>query len=235
MIPKLTAALPAAALLALPGCDVSFNVGNNSSATSGSQSEAPAPTTRRFVNSMQHARSEVLRRHYVDFSFDYPAGWSMTAQPTDGSAVNYVRVAAPPIDGYEPFAVHVGYAYGTGDAASDRASMERALPQIAEDFGRSMPDYRIVAMGPEQVGGQPTLGWRFTATGPGVKGGAPAQIYGRGDILLPPGATRGVTLVSMASSRTEEVRDAGQVGETGTLQAILDSFALGAAQPNPDK
>lgn len=208
----------------LISCDASFSIGNNSSA--GRDEGASAPATRRFVNSMQHARSDALRRHYVDFSFDYPSNWAMTAQPTDGSAQNYVRVAAPPVDGYEPFAFHVGHAWGTGDAARDRQSMEAGLPDFAQRFGASFQDYRVQSTGVDNVGDQEVMTWRFTATGPAIKGGAPAQIFGRGDILLPPGATRGVILIALATSRTDEVRSAADVGESGTLRAIYDSFRL---------
>ena len=75
-----------------------------------------------------------LRDAYVDFSFDYPARWSQTPQPIDGTAQNYVRVAAPMVNGYEPEAFLVGYAAGTGNAARDRAS----LPTGTLDSGRPL-------------------------------------------------------------------------------------------------
>ena len=221
-----------AASLALGACNMSFSVGNNSSAGSdANESEAATPATRRFVNSLQHARSDALRRHYVDFSFEYPSGWSMTPQPTDGTAQNYVRVAAPLADGYEPFAFHVGYAFGTGNAEADRRAMEAGLPQMAQRLGANFQNYQVVGMGPDEVGGVESLTWRFTATGPAIKNGAPAQIYGRGDIVLPPGASRGVVLISLTTSRTNEVDSPGEVGEIGTLRAVYDSFRLQPGQP----
>lgn len=222
-------ALLALAASCLAGCEVSFSTGNVSvGGVKGNVSTTARETTRRFVNSRDNARSAALQQYYVDFGFDYPSHWLITPQPTDGSAQNFVRVQAPFIDGYEPFAVHVGYAYGSGDAAADRRDLESGLPQFAEQFGRNFQNYRVVSVGTDQVAGQETLNWRFTATAPGMNGGAPAQIFGRGDVLLPPGATRGVSIISLATSRTNEVARAEDVGESGTLAALLDSFRLGA-------
>lgn len=221
--------MAAAALLAvLPACEVSVgSLDNDSGNSSGEIVGTAAPATARFVNSRENARSPGLERNYVDFSFDYPAHWAITPQPTDGSASNYVRVAAPLIDGYEPFAFHVGHAYGTGNAESDRRDLDQALPQIAQQFGASLQNYQITALGRGRVGSYDSWNWRFSATAPGISGGAPAQVYGRGDVILPPGATRGVLLLTLATSRTNEVASPADVGEAGTMKAVFDSFRLG--------
>ena len=228
----------AAMAAALSACEVSFNGGNNSSAgdsaTGNAAGGAPfsastRPAASRFVNSRENARSDALRQHYVDFSFDYPAHWVVTPQPADGSASNYVRVAAPLIDGYEPFAFHVGHAYGTGNAESDRRDLDRALPQIARQFGSTLPNYQITSMGADRVGGYDSWNWRFSASAPAVGAGRPAQVYGRGDIILPPGATKGVLLLTLVTDRTNEVTSPAQVGQSGTVKAIFDSFRLGSS------
>ena len=222
--------LAAAAIAAcglLSACDVSFNVGGNDTNTAAA---AAQPATKRFVNSRDKATSDALRQHYVDFSFDYPGNWRETPEPTDGSAENYVRVAAPANHGYVPYAFHVGYAFASGNAAEDAAAFERALPDIARDFGRTFENYRVVSTGPEQVGRHATHGWRFTATGPAQNGEPAAQIFGRGDIIVPPGATRGVLVVSVATDRAEGMTGADQVGESGPLKAIFDSFELAGAE-----
>lgn len=212
-------------LAMLAGCNVS--IGNNQAAGNDS---AAAPATTHFVNSRANARSTQLRDHYADFSFDYPARWSVTPQPTDGSARNYVRVVAPMVMGYEPYAVMVGFAYGTGDAARDRASIEGGTLDLAGRFGASFEEYRIVSAGPARVGPYESYGWRFTASAPGLREGEPrVQIYGRGDIVLPPGATKGITLVTLATSRAEDVRGPAEVGEAGVLKTVLDSFRIGAS------
>jgi hypothetical protein len=186
-----------------------------------------------FVNSPDNARSLALRDFYVDFSFDYPARWSVTPQPLDGTAQNYVRVAAPMVNGYEPYAFLVGYASGTGNAGSDRASLPTATLDLAGRFGAGLQEYRIVSSGPGRIAGYDSYGWRFTASGPGVQGEGRVQIYGRGDLILPPGASRGVVLVTLATSRAGDVHGAAEVGERGALKAILDSFRLARSTPMP--
>ncbi len=221
----------AALLAALAACEFSIG-GDGNGSTNGSVpagGSAGAPMTTRFVNSPENARSDPLRQNYVDFSFEYPSNWTVTPQPTDGSARNFVRVAAPFIDGYEPFAFHVGYAYGSGNAETDRRDLEQALPQIAQQFGTTMPEYRITSIGGDRVGEYDSFNWRFSASAPGINGGAPARIWGRGDIILPPGATRGVLILSLVTDRTNEVDDPSDVGESGTLKAVYDSFRLGSS------
>jgi hypothetical protein len=197
------------------------------------QNEAAASGTTHFVNSPDNARSMALRDAYVDFSFDYPARWSVTPQPIDGTAQNYVRVAAPLVNGYEPYAFLVGFASGTGNGARDRASLPGATRDLATRFGAGLQNYQIVATGPGRISGFDSYGWRFTATGPGAEGEPPVQIYGRGDLILPPGAARGVVLVSLATSRAGDVHGAAEVGEGGPLKAILDSFHLVASNAAP--
>jgi hypothetical protein len=211
-------------LAMLAACN-SGNEQNGSAASSG---------IAHFANSPEQARSMALRDAYVDFSFDYPARWSQTPQPIDGTAQNYVRVAAPMVNGFEPEAFLVGYASGTGNAGADRASLPTAALALAGQFGASLQDYRIVSSGPGRIAGYDSYGWRFTASAPGVGGEPRVQIYGRGDLILPPGASRGVTLVALATSRAGDVHSAAEVGERGTLKAILDSFRLAAsAAPAP--
>jgi len=220
--------IAAALLAALGGCEAS--VGNRAdSGSNASENQAAAPATVRFVNSRQNALSDNLRRFYIDFSFDYPPSWAVTPPRTDGTERNFVRVAAPPIDGYEPFSFHVGFATGSGDAETDRRDIGQALPQVAERFGSTLENYRVASTGRARVGAYDSWNWRFSATAPGLEGGPPARINGRGDILLPPGERRGVLIITLVTDRTEEVRTPADVGEVGTLKAVYDSFRLGAA------
>ena len=130
-------ALLTVAAICLGGCEVSFSADNVSvGQVKGNVSTSAPATTRTFVNSRDTARSAPLQQYYVDFSFDYPNHWTITPQPNDGSAQNFVRVAAPLLDGYEPFAVHVGYAYGSGDATADLAMTRTCPPSATRDRTR---------------------------------------------------------------------------------------------------
>lgn len=228
----------AAALAGMLGaCEVNVGSGGNDNEASnevglrgsiGSSGASSSQATSRFVNSRENARSPNLQRNYVDFSFDYPSNWAITPQPTDGTASNYVRVAAPAVDNYEPYAFHVGQAYGSGDAAADRRDLEQALPQIAAQFGSTLQNYQVTSMGPARFGNYDSWGWRFSASAPSLGGSAPAQVYGRGDIILPPGQTKGVLILTLVTDRAGDVTSPDQVGESGPLRAVFDSFQLGA-------
>ena len=224
---------------ALAGCNFSVGTDPDESGDEGGilgriesgavNGAAPAQAMTRFVNSRANATSPGLQQHYVDFSFDYPSSWAVTPQRGDGTDSNYVRVAAPPVDNYEPYAFHVGHAYGSGNAESDRRDIEASLPQIARQFGSSLPNYQIASIGRDQVGSNESWNWRFSASAPSLGGSAPAQVYGRGDIILPPGATRGALLITLVTDRAGDVTNPTQVGEAGPVKAVLDSFTLGSS------
>lgn len=219
---------------ALSACDASFSIGNGSNRSAGGNEAAPAapPATRHFVNARANAASEELRRNYVDFSFDYPGLWQVTPQRTDGTASNFVRVAAPENHGYTPYAFHVGWAAGSGDPAEDEATFTRLLPEFARDFGRSMQDYRIVSTGRDRIGRYESYGWRFTAAGPAQRGEPGARIYGRGDIVVPPGQSRGVMIVTLATDRSPDIRRADDIAANASIRAVFESFRLGADAPD---
>ena len=181
-----------------------------------------------FVNTRQNALSVNLRRFYVDFSFDYPSDWIVTQPRTDGTERNFVRVVAPPAEGFEPVAVHVGLATGSGDAERDRRDIERALPSVAEQFGSSMDGYRVASVGRDRVGPYESWNWRFSAAGPAV-GRRPTRMNGRGDIILPPGADRGVLIISLLTGPAGEIPTPDAVGGTGALKGVYDSFRLGGS------
>lgn len=227
---KLVVAAAMAASLA--ACEFSASTGSNEdsgeSGVSGRiEGNGAGQAMARFVNGRENARSPGLQQHYVDFSFEYPSNWTVTPQPTDGTASNYVRVAAPAVDSYEPYAFHVGHAYGSGNAEADARDLDQALPQIAQQFGSTLQDYQVTSMGRDRVGGYDSWSWRFSATGPSLGASAPAQVYGRGDILLPPGQAKGVLILTLVTDRAGEVTSPTQVGQAGPIRAVFDSFQLG--------
>ena len=219
----------AALLAVLGGCGGADGNAADAESNAANQVSSPLPSTVHFVNSPANALSEGLRRFYVDFAFDYPSSWAVTPPRTDGSERNFVRVAAPAIDGYEPFSFLVGSASGSGDPDRDRRDIERALPAIARGYGAGLENYRVASTGRARVGPYESWNWRFSGTSPGVEGGRPAQIVGRGDIVLPPGASRGVLIVSFVTDRAGETAGPDQVGESGALKAVYNSFRLGSA------
>ena len=214
-------------LAALGGCDANGNgVGDDRA------SEPALPAMNRFVNSRANARSEALQLHYVDFSFEYPADWQMAKQTPGDQARNYVNlIAAAPPGRRVPYAINFGHAFGTGNAESDRVGMAQALPAIAQRFGQGWTDYRITSTGEGRVGRYPSYNWRFSAR---TSDAGAVPVYGRGDIVLPAGSTRGLLIVSLATGASE-VRSPIEVGESGPIKAIHDSLELATVPPAPEE
>jgi hypothetical protein len=184
----------------------------------------PSDGLARFVNTPANARTQELRERYVDFSFDYPASWEVTPQPPN-SGRNFARVAAPLVRGAEPFAFHIGSATGTGNPAVDRVMAEQLVAEISPGYASLVNDYTITSTGPQRVGRYDSYGWMFT--GNAEVEGERVQVFGRGDVIVPPGQTKGVTLITLATSRTDEVKSIEDLGEVGTLRALFDSFRIG--------
>lgn len=227
---KIGLAAGVAAFLTLCGCEVSIgNMADAGGADNAASNQAAPAARTAFVNSRAKAVSPELQENYIDFSFSYPSTWGVTPQRSDGTERNFVRVAAPLDRGYEPFAVHVGYVGGSGNTEGDRQAMIEGTPGFAQQFGSNFSNYQVVSVGPSRIGRHDAYGWRFTADGPGIQSGPPARIYGRGDFILQPGATAGITIISLVTDRSNEARDAAQVGESGTLREVLDSFTVGGA------
>lgn len=227
---RMKRAVPAILVVALGACNVSVGTNGSTGSADGNTAVAPAATgTAHFVNTRENAHTPSLRAHYVDFSFDYPASWRITPAKTDGTERNFVRVAAPLDMGIEPFAFHVGSAYGSPDPATARRQFEEIIPQFASQFGSNFQNYRVASVGPARIGTYDSFGWTFTAQMPDARGGAPIQVYGRGDAVLPPGNTEGVLLISLATSRAGDINSPDQVGASGPLRQVLDSFRVGTA------
>ena len=195
--------IAAALLTTLGGCEAP--VGNGADNGSNAAEQQAAPATVRFVNSRQNALSDNLRRFYIDFSFDYPPNWAVTPPRTDGTERNFVRVAAPAIDGYEPFSFHVGFATGSSDAETDRRDIGQALPQVAERFGATLENYRVASTGRARVGPYDSWNWRFSATAPGLEGGPRRGSTAAATSSCRPARRRGVLIITLVTDRTDEV------------------------------
>lgn len=210
-------------LLALGGCEAQISSNGSEAAA-----EPAAPEMVSFVNRRENALSEALQRHYVDFSFDYPADWRIARQPPGDQAMNYVNlVAVAPPGERPPFLMNVGHAFGTGNADYDQAEMARALPAIARQFGLDWADYQLTSIGEGRLGRYDSHQWRFAAR---TRDPAATRVYGRGDVILPVGATRGLIIVSLATEASG-IRSAAEVGESGPIKAVHDSLELDTADP----
>jgi hypothetical protein len=209
-----------AGLLALAGCNRSE--GDSAAGTSPTaQKSGPATDAKRFVNKPTNNFSASMKQSYVDFTFDYPAGWEEKIDPQES---NFVQVVAPPVNEISPFVFAVGNASAEGPREQRRQLLQSLLPQFEKQFGSSFQDFDVKWRGERQVGRYQTLGIGFTGRVAGPSGNINAA--GRIDIIVPEDEQRGVTLISVALSPTEAPAP-DQIETLPAFRTIYDSLRVG--------
>ena len=209
-----------AGLLALAGCN--RTEGNDAAAASPTeQKSGPAADAKRFVNKPTNNFSASMKEKYVDFAFDYPAGWEEKIDPSER---NFVQVLAPPVNEVPSFVFAVGNATADGPPAQRRQLLQSLLPQFEQQFGASFEDFDVKWRGERQVGRYQTLGIGFTGRMNAPSGTVNAA--GRIDIIVPEGEQRGVTLISMALS-PDEAPTPEQFETLPAFRTIYDSLRVG--------
>ena len=214
MIRNLLMGAAAAALLA--ACSADGQTANQASAEKSERGEAE---TRRFVNSRDRAGTPALREGYIDFALDYPASWSVVPQG-EGSR-NFVDIAGP----NNASSIMVSTARFS-DLGPNGEGIEDALPDLAEQLGRDMPDYRATGLGRQRIGRYDTWGWRFSATAPSPNGGT-RRVSGRADLYLPEGRSTALFIATMAAEDAPEYAPPSALGETGATARMYDSLRIG--------
>ena len=212
-----------AALLATTGCDVSVGGNAGGSGTGADAKAAPAAGAKRFVNDPNNNFSAKMKEKYVDFSFDYPEGWQEKIDPSES---NFVQVAAPAVNEVEPTLFAVGNASAFGPPEQRRQLLQSLLPQFERQFGSSFQDFEVTWRGERRVGRYETLGLGFT--GRLAAEGRTVNAAGRIDIIVPPDADRGVTLISMVLEEGG-TPSPDQIESMPAFRTIYDSLRVGKA------
>lgn len=185
------------------------------------------PNTAKFENSSANLDGK-LADHYFDFSFYYPNTWQSDPKAGVPAASNFVKVERrlPPDFTQENFAV--GWYTSRGTFEDD----ESTFPQLVEILGASLakgfPEYRKVSQGPTKINSLDAYEFRFESVSKGTEKGD-INLWGR-VVFLPPGesgATNGATLILLATSLAPEVSGPADVGESGEMPVILESFRFG--------
>ena len=186
----------------------------------------PPPGAVKFSNSSANLDGK-LAEHYFDFSFYYPNNWQKDPEAGVPGATNFAKVERRlPDFTQENFAV--GWYTSKGTYTAD----ESTFPQIAEKIGASLsegfPGYRKVSEGPTKVNSLDAYEFRFVSETKDPAKGL-VNIWGR-VIFLPPGvegATKGATLLLLATSLAPEISGVEDVGVKGEMPVILESFRFG--------
>jgi hypothetical protein len=214
---------------ALAGCTATppENGAANSSAAGNAAPSTPASAeTTPFKNNVENL-SESLKKHYVDFSFDYPDNWELTEAGHSKDAVNFVKVERNLPDHskgdftLESFAV--SYFSPDENAAKNAANFPQLAQQLGAQLQKGFPDYKKISEGKTKINGLDGYEFRFQSHFEKTAR-APVTVWGRVVLLPQPNSTKGVTLTMLASSLAPEIKSAQDVGEKGQLPVILKSF-----------
>jgi hypothetical protein len=179
-----------------------------------------------FVNSADKLDGK-LKEHYVDFSFYYPQRWQKDPQSGVAGATNFAKVVRQLAADAPQEIFSVGWYESTGSPESDQLSYPRLVEQKSSQFAKDYPEYQKVSEGPTKAGVYDGYEFRFAARYRNTDRGD-VDVWGRVIFVAPTdGSKRGVTLMMLASSLTDGVRGAADVGVKGELPITLESFRFG--------
>ncbi|HKO99470.1 MAG TPA: hypothetical protein VJU86_20890 [Pyrinomonadaceae bacterium] len=187
----------------------------------------PPPNTVRFANSSSNLDGK-LADHYFDFSFYYPDAWQTDPKAGVPGASNFVKVERrlPPDFTQENFAV--GWYTSRGTYEADESTFPQLVEILSASLARGFPEYRKVSEGPTKVNSMDAYEFRFESVSKGTEKGD-LDLWGR-VIFLPTGVSgesTGATLILLATSLAPEVSGVENVGVTGQMPVVLESFRFG--------
>ena len=203
---------------------------------------ADPPETKKAVKTFTNSKTDLTGEradHYVEFSFDYPADWTLDRQTGDKNP-NFVAVDRSAVrpgakDTLENF--NVGTFYGKG--SSQKAVLARkgetqklkVRDQIMDPLkafvAKSFPDAKVTGEGLTKVGAYDGYELRF-AFEIKPKTGEPLNVWGRIILVPNPDAkANGVMLAMLGTSVALELKTEKDLGTKGDLPVILNSFKFG--------
>ncbi len=188
------------------------------------EEEVAPPDSLRFANSNANLDGK-LAEHYLDFSFYYPNTWQSDPKAGVPGASNFVKVERrlPPDFTQENFAV--GWYTSRGTFEGDESTFPQLVEILGASLARSFPEYRKISEGPTKVNGLDGYEFRFGSVSRGTEKGD-IDLWGR-VIFLPTGVagdSTGATLILLATSLAPEISGPEDVGKSGQMPVILESF-----------
>lgn len=223
LVVVLLAALGGLAYLGIKA-DQSKTVSKNGNANR--RTVAPRSADTGHYENTRAGRTGNLDKYYVDFSFDYPKTWKLDPDP----APSYVRVERTTPEDLTTENFSVGWFGATGNSAGNTALLSKMVNQLSQQVSSNFPGFEKVSEGATTINGYDGYEMRFRRAQAQTDAGQLAY-WGRIAVITSEDdASRGVSLIMLATEKAEGVEGEGDVGEKGELRAILDSFRLGASQ-----
>ncbi len=185
----------------------------------------PGDDMTRYVNSPV-GRTGDLEKNYVDFSFNYPDTWEVDPDP----APSYVRIERKAKNGNTVENFSVGWFAATGAPMSNRTLLSQVVNNLSTQISGNFPGYEKVSEGFTKIHDYDAYELKFKREAGQVAGGQ-LPYWGRVVVLTgdDSSATKGVSLIMLATGNQKAVKSVEDVGAEGELAGILDSFTIGAS------
>lgn len=156
----------------------------------------------------------------IDFSFRYPASWSVVEDENSDSP-NFIKVERSTDDDFTIENFAVGHLSGDMGGPALDLLLQHLRPQLEQGF----PSSRFGETEDVTLAGQSGRGVSFTGRFEDTPRGD-VDYYGR-VLLVPATADRGVAVFALATSLAEGVDGVEDVGERGELPVVFESFRFG--------
>lgn len=178
------------------------------------------PNSVYFQNSKENLGKELLR-NYRGFELYYPKSWKRNN--SDNKFIDISRDAANGLP-IEQFMVSPYESNGTFQ--KDKEKFPALVERSNADLKEILPNYRVISQGETNI----NEGWRayevkFMGEGR-AENGKPLTLWGR-RLWVPagrPGIKDGLVITMFATSLSDSVKSANDVGFTGGLGMILSTF-----------
>jgi hypothetical protein len=197
--------------------------------TSEESTFIPPPDAVKFTNSNTTLDGR-LAEHFVAFSFYYPKSWQSDPKAGVPGASNFARVQKTFEDDtgeYLQESATFSWYTSNGTFESDASIFPERARSFSSQLAANLPGYEKVSESPTEINSLAGYEFRFKGVFAGTgKGDLP--YWGRA-IFVPPGKDgekNGVVIVLMASSLASGFTSVEDVGRSGDMPLILDSFRL---------
>ncbi len=203
------------------------NLPANQTAETAPRSIVQPPNTNYFRNDRENLKDEALK-NYLGFSLYYPKDWKVN-QASGGSADARgtffdISKNAPSGTPIEQFIV--SYYDSNGTFQTDTENFAKQVIETNRTLSKIIPNYVVVSKGEKTINdGRQAYELKFQGTGM-TPAGEKLTLWG--NRLFVPAAISGVKngymITMLATSLSEDVKNAADVGAKGDLPKILSTF-----------
>lgn len=168
----------------------------------------------------REGRTGKLAENYVDFSFDYPKTWTITANDPDN--INFVT-AERTVDARTHENFNVGYFRPAPTDLGNEQLYRQALGAIEGQYAQQLREFRKVSEGSTKVGGKYT-GHEALYAGFIEANSQRTDVFIRAIFLPSPDPAKGVSIMMIGTTFNPQIKRPEDLGKKGELPVLLESF-----------